>query len=37
MKMTDAGDGYVYVEFPASELVGKLKSGEFICTKTEAP
>ena len=30
MKMTDAGDGYVYVEFPASELVGRQKSGEFI-------
>jgi len=31
MLITDAGDDYVYVEFPASELVGKLKSGEFIC------
>ncbi|HON29272.1 MAG TPA: hypothetical protein PLA64_13310 [Mesotoga infera] len=30
MKITDAGDGYVYIEFPASQLVGKLKSGEFI-------
>ncbi|WP_213917947.1 hypothetical protein [uncultured Mesotoga sp.] len=30
MLITDAGDGYVYVEFPASELVGRQKSGEFI-------
>ncbi|WP_258367246.1 MULTISPECIES: hypothetical protein [unclassified Mesotoga] len=30
MLITDAGDGYVYVEFPASELVGKQKSGEFM-------
>jgi hypothetical protein len=30
MLITDAGDGYVYVEFQASELVGRQKSGEFI-------
>ncbi|WP_289058618.1 hypothetical protein [uncultured Mesotoga sp.] len=30
MLITDAGDGYVYVEFPASELIGKQKAGEFI-------
>lgn len=30
MQITDAGDGYVYIEFPASELIGKQKSGEFI-------
>jgi len=30
MLITDAGDGYVYVEFPASELVGRQESGEFI-------
>ncbi|NLI08313.1 MAG: hypothetical protein GX457_14675 [Thermotogaceae bacterium] len=30
MLVTDAGDGYVYIEFPASELIGKQKSGEFI-------
>ena len=30
MLVTDAGDGYVYIEFPASELVGRQKSGEFI-------
>ena len=30
MLITDAGDGYVYIEFQASELVGRQKSGEFI-------
>ena len=30
MLITDAGDDYVYVEFPASELIGKQKAGEFI-------
>ncbi len=30
MLVTDAGDGYVYIEFPASALVGRQRSGEFI-------
>ncbi len=30
MQITDAGDGYIYIEFPASALVGRQRSGEFI-------
>ncbi len=30
MQITDAGDGYIYIEFLASELVGRQRSGEFI-------
>jgi hypothetical protein len=30
VQITDAGDGYIYIEFPASALVGRQRSGEFI-------